>query len=176
MFVHKSTCFQDDHLLMFFLKVFFLCNTTLLIVKLRDPKSKLLPMCAIHLEGIGLEELPSRPPNEITFDYDSFNKENGRVTVGWSVPENNTCKSLTINLQGFPLSSLQSNNLSHPASTIPAHSSDRAVIPSSKLRSGTEDLYYRIVAVFDNESICENSQSDERFYRFTGEGNQELCM
>ena len=125
------------------------------------------PFC--FLEGIGLEELPPRPQNEITFDYEAFKKENGRVTVGWSVPENNTCKIFTFKLQGFPLSSLQSNNLSHPASTIPALSSDRAVIPSNRLQSGTEDLYYRIVVVFDNESICENSQSDERFFRFTGE-------
>ena len=124
----------------------------------------------IILEGIDLEELPPRPPNEITFDYDAFYKENGRVTVGWSIPENNTCENFTIQLQGFSLRSLQINDLSHPT-TIPARSSNRVTIPSSKLQSGAEDLYYRIVTVFDNKSICENPQSDERFYRFTGEGS-----
>ena len=123
--------------------------------------------------GAGLGDPPPVQVNNfIRFNYNNFYKEADAVAVGWVIPENNTCRSLGIQLQGFTLNSLQRNNLSHPTNitiTI-AQSSNTAVLSSDSLRSGTEDLYYRIVTVFDNETMCENQITDNQFYRFTSEG------
>ena len=118
----------------------------------------------------GLEDPPPAQVNNfIKFNYNNFNKEADTVTVGWIVHEDSTCRSFGVRLQGFTLNSLQSNNLSHPATDITAQNINTAVVSSSSLQSGTEDLYYRIVTFFDNGTLCENQLTDNEYYRFTGE-------
>ena len=133
-------------------------------------------VCICALDSTGLEDLPPVPPSEIRFNYALFNKESNGVTIGWTVPENNQCNLFNFQLQGYTLSTLQSNNLGNPQVVVLAMSSQRAVLSSDQLQSGTNDLYYRIVTVFENGTVCQNLQTDSNFYRFTGEDDVTVSL
>ena len=72
-------------------------------------------------------------------------------------------------LQGFAESDVTSGHFAAPEISYNT-TSDNITIPSSDLTgSNGEALYFRIIAIDDNNTICSSQESIRTFYQFNGE-------
>lgn len=70
-------------------------------------------------------------------------------------------------LQGFNLSSVRSENLPAPFISYAVENASTVEIPTDYLMSSSGDpIVFRLVAVNENGSICSQSITQERYYRF----------
>jgi hypothetical protein len=77
------------------------------------------------------------------------------------------CSSL-FEVQGFTFDHLQDNDYTTPENVI-SGMSGTAEIPTSQLNTSTgEALYYRLVGVFTNGTICSHDGTRNTFYTFNG--------
>lgn len=97
--------------------------------------------------------------------YRDLDIEQNMVTLKWI---GNNCSSL-FEVQGFTLDHLQNANYATPENRIRRDSDNIAEIPRNKLTTVAGDpIYYRLVAVYDNGTICSHDGTENTFYRFDG--------
>ena len=96
--------------------------------------------------------------------YNSLDIGSDGVAVKW-IGDN--CSTL-FEVQGYTFDDLENANYSSPENVIRGDS-DTAEIPCSQLTTAAgEPIYYRLVAVFDNGTVCSHSGTKNTFYRFDG--------
>ncbi len=102
--------------------------------------------------------------NILIFNYQRLSRQDNETTLGWS--SINICNE-EFELQGFII---ENNEAMASGHVIQAGSSNTGQILTSQLstESGNDILYYRLVAVSDNRTICSDLISQETFYRFEG--------
>ena len=95
--------------------------------------------------------------NDLDIGHDS-------VVVKW-IGDN--C-STVFEVQGYTFDDLENANYSSPENVIRGDS-DTAEIPRSQLTTTAgESIYYRLVAVLDNGTICSHDGTKNTFYKFDG--------
>lgn len=105
--------------------------------------------------------------NGPTIIYSDLIIDEDMVSVKWT---SESCSSL-FELQGYTYTKITTHNLevAEPDNTIRINGSNNAVIPSSNFTTTHGDsLYYRLVALFDNLTICSAGKTKIMFYRFDG--------
>ena len=96
--------------------------------------------------------------------YNNLDFGMNSVAVKWI---GDSCSTL-FEVQGYTFNDLENANYTSPENVIRGDS-DTAEIPRSQLTTTAgEPIYYRLVAVFDNVTICSHSGTKNTFYRFDG--------
>ena len=77
-------------------------------------------------------------------------------------------------LQGFTLSKIMDSNFEMAEADVifRISNSNCAEIPSANFSITDDPINYRVVALFDNGTICSDNLSKETFYRFNSMYNQ----
>ena len=76
--------------------------------------------------------------------------------------------STVFEVQGYTFEDLENANYISPENVIRGDS-DTAEIPRNQLTTAAgEPIYYRLVAVFDNGTVCSHDGTKNTFYRFDG--------
>ncbi len=122
----------------------------------------LLLLCIIDGDNPGSVDQDS--DNELHFDYQRLNIEEGKVVLAWSF--SNICNE-DFELQGFVISNDEA--IASSAHVIGARSSNTTEIHTSQLSTASgEDVYFRLVAVSEAK-ICSDATSQVTYFSFEGE-------
>ena len=124
----------------------------------------------------GLKSLPEYPTAansvHVHFDYSGLHIGSNGVTLRWTLSEDNACQNASFQLQGHTLGNIRNGSLSAPSFVIAGGGQGGRqlvfVIPREQLRINSTAILYRVVALFENGSICSHRQTDSMFYNFTG--------
>lgn len=99
----------------------------------------------------------------ITFNYQVLEITKSRIQVGWTVKEF-ACDQHSIEVQQIYKSNLTSTEVNYDGMIMQSDLS-HAVIESNELFNSS---YFRIVAIFENKSICSDVFSQLRIFDFGG--------
>ena len=105
--------------------------------------------------------------NMLLLNYQNLNIEENFTTTEWITDSEGDCD--TFILQGFTLSTIESENLAVPDFIIALDNLNSATISSDQyINSAGDPILYRLISVDENGNICSNRIDQERFYRFHG--------
>ena len=103
------------------------------------------------------------------FQYSGLGITPDLVSIEWTLSTINTCFGLNAVVQGFTLEQVLSKNFSNPIQSIAATDSTSASIRTDQLTTADgESLFYRVVLLYDNGTVCLHDQSDTILYQFNG--------
>jgi hypothetical protein len=106
--------------------------------------------------------------NGLSLIYNDLDIAQDMASLSWSATR--SCSNL-FELQGYTLENITTGNLEiiQPDVVIRINNSNTAVIPSANFSTSSGDvLYYRLVALFDNFTLCSHQETRTTFYRFDG--------